>query len=179
MAQIDLLQTEEVLAYQVDVFDNVQNAIRHNRKRSKNASDFTISLRLETENTNGWLNLQSQVTVGRKPSQTKRAIRTQIDLEIFKEIMVQREDAVLHNTTGFDIKPVISSFYKKKNKNEGMIPSFYCMLMKEKNEDYGLYIRLGDFIEYTILRQKNSETHTIYSAEERYKYAEGFQRRGY
>lgn len=53
------------------------------------------------------------------------------------------------------------------------------MLMKEKNEDYGLYIRLGDWIEYAILRQKNSETHTIYSAEERYKYAEGFQRRGY
>ena len=115
MAQIDLLQKEEVLAYQVDVFDNVQNALRHNRKRSKNASDFTISLRLETENTNGRLNLQSQVTVGRKPSQTKRAIRTHIDLEIFKEIMVQREDAVLHNTSGFDIKPVISSFYKKKN----------------------------------------------------------------
>jgi hypothetical protein len=174
-----LLEQEEVLAYQIDVFDNEANRVRQNRERSKNATDFTVSLRLETENTDGWLNLQSQITVGRKPSQTKRSIRTQIDLDIFKQIMIVREDFHLTNKVGFDIGPVISSFYKKKCKSEGMIQSFYCMFMKEKNEQHGLYIRLGNWIEYVELTLKTSDTHTIYSAQERYRYAEGFQRRGY
>ena len=179
MKTTDLLEQEEVLAYQIDVFDNEANRVRQNRERGKNATDFTISLRLETENTDGWLNLQSQITVGRKPSQTRRSIRTKVDLNIFKQMVDVREDFHLTNKVGFDINPVISSFYKKQCKNEGMIPSFYCMFMKEKNEQRGVYIRLGNWSEYVELTLKTSDTHTIYSAQERYSYAEGFQRRGY
>ncbi|SVD08084.1 uncharacterized protein METZ01_LOCUS360938, partial [marine metagenome] len=114
MKKADLLEQEEVLAYQIDVFDNEANRVRQNREKKTNATDFTVSLRLETENTDGWLNLQSQITVGRKPSQTKRSIRTKVDLDIFKQMVALREDFHITNKVGFDIKPVISSFYKKQ-----------------------------------------------------------------
>jgi|TARA_Y100000296_G_C5122012_1_gene230906 hypothetical protein len=179
MKKADLLEQDEVLAYQIDVFDNEANRLRQNREKKPNATDFTVSLRLETENTDGWLNLQSQITVGRKPSQTKRSIRTKVDLDIFKQMVAYREDFHLTNKVGFDIKPVISSFYKKQCKSEGMIPSFYCMFLKETNEEHSILLQFGNWREYILLTQKTSDTHTIYSAQERFRYTNEFKRRGY
>ena len=181
MDKENLLEKEEILAYQIDVFDNEANRFRANKDRPKKFSDFTISLRLETENTDGWLHLQSQITVGRKPSQTKRSIRTQVDMDIFKEMCADRDELTRSTSQlgQWEIKPTISSFYKKKCKSEGMIPSFYCIFMKEKHKPHGIYLRLGNWTEYMELGVKESDTHTIYSSQERFHLLDKFHRRGY
>ena len=175
----NLLKEEELFAWQIDFFDNEANRIRNNRKRKQRATDFTVQLRIETENTNGWLHLQSQITVGRKPSQTKRSIKTQVDLSMFNDLVAIREEEALEAKDGFDIQPVISSFYKKDCKFEGMIPSFYCMFMKKKNENFNILLALGEFVEWIPLDLKVSDTHTIYNAERRIKMQSGFVRKGY
>ncbi len=183
MNKFNLLEKEEVVAYQVDVFDNEANRLRANKgkPRSKRPSDFTISLRIETENTDGWLSLQSQITVGRKPSQTRRTIRTEVDMNIFNEICADRDEVTMSTkkVNQWEIKPVVSSFYKKKCKSEGMIPSFYCIFMKEVGHPHQLYLRLGNWKELIELDAKESETHTIYSAQERFRLLDKFHRRGY
>ena len=183
MNKENLLEEQEVFAYQVDVFDNEANRFRGNKDKPKSqrATDFTISLRLETENTDGWLHLQSQITIGRKPSQTRRAIRTQVDMDIFKEMCANRDELTLGSKQigTWDIKPVISSFYKKKCKSEGMIPSFYCIFMKEAKQPHTSYLRLGNWHQYIELDVKESDTHTIYAHQERFHLSDQFQRKGY
>lgn len=174
-----LLKEEEVFAWQIDVFDNEANRKRKKAERKPRATDYTVQLRIETANTNGWLHLQSQITKSRKPSQTKRSIKTQVDLEMFNELVNIREQEALEAKEGFDIQPVISSFYKKSCKFEGMIPSFYCMFMKNKNKNHKILLALGDWCEWIELELKNSETHTIYHAERRIKMQSGFVRNGY
>ena len=174
-----LLKKEEVFAWQIDVFDNEANRIRNNRERKQRNTDFTIQLRIETENTNGWLHLQSQITQGRAPSQTKRAVKTDIDLQMFNDLKILREDAALDAKNGFDVKPVISSFYEKNCKSQGMLPTFYCMFMKKRKEKHKILLALGEWVEWIELDVKQSETHTIYHAEERLKMQTGFVRKGY
>lgn len=175
----NLLTEEEVFAWQIDVFDNEANRKRNNQKRKQRATDFTIQLRIETANTNGWLHLQSQITTRRKPSQTKRSIKTKVDLDMFNQLVAIREEVALEAKQGFDIQPVISSFYKKGCKFEGMIPSFYCIFMKVRNQNHRIFLALGNWCEWIPLELKNSETHTIYNAERRNKMQSGFVRKGY
>lgn len=160
-----MIKSEEIYAIQMDLFDN------RNKNESNTKSPVMLRLRIETNNTNGdWFQATANMLPDRKPSQTRRTITSHMDSEIFETLVLHREMLQVDNTVGWDYKPVISTFHEKGTRKSGSIPTFFCMVYKERGKDWKVIINLGEFCKEYTLEEKQSQTHEIYFADERFVY---------
>ena len=160
-----MIREDEIHAIQMDLFDN-------RRKNTSNTkSPVMLRLRIETPKTNGdWFHATANMLPDRKPSQTRRTITNEMDAEIFNTLVAHREDLQVRNVKGWDYKPVISTFHEKGSRKSGSIPTFFAMAYKVKGDDWQVIINVGQFCKQYQLEDKQSETHDIYFASERFVY---------
>ena len=169
---MDILRKENMFAIQVDLFDN----------RDPTKDSLGLLVRIETDQTSGnWFHLATQLTAKRKPSQTKRYLKTNFDNDLFNTFKSQREDLQLTNKVGWDFTPVITTFYEKNNKAKANLPSLMGLVWKDKGDDWHLLMNVGYYQEVLKLEPKqNNFQKKIYYAFERYQYNDEISfRRGF
>lgn len=169
---MDIIRKENMFAIQVDLFDN-----RHTKKDS-----LGLAVRIETDKTEGkWFHLAAQLANKRKPSQTKRYLKTNFDSELFETFKSNREELATSNTSGWDFHPVITTFYEKNNKSAGNLPSIMGLVWKETGDDWQLLMNVGYYREVISLQPKlNNTGHQIFYGFERYQYNDNISfRRGF
>jgi hypothetical protein len=169
---MDIIRKENMFAIQVDLFDN-----RHNGK-----DGLGLAVRIETDKTDGaWFHLSSQMSSKRKPSQTKRYVKTSFDMELFNYMKDMREQLSLTNKTGWDFTPVITTFYEKNHKAAGILPSIMGLVWKETGDDWRIIMNIGHYRENLLLEPKENQfKKKIYYAFERYQYNDKISfRRGF
>lgn len=169
---MDVLRKEHLFAIQVDLFDN---------RPAKNKS-LAFAVRIETDKTQGkWFHLAAQISEKRAPSQTKRYLKTNFDVELFNNLVNYREELAFTNKSGWDFSPVISTFYEKNNKAGGNLPSIMALVWKETGENWQLLMNIGYYRELLTLEPKiNNFNKKIFYAFERYQYYDEIDfRRGF
>lgn len=160
-----MIKTEELFAIQLDLFDN------RNRNESNTKSPVMLRLRIETNNTAGdWFHATASMAPDRKPSQTRRTITNKLDQDIFDTLVSHRESLQVSNQKGWDFKPVISTFHQRGSRKAGSIPTFFAMLYRQVDEDWRVIINVGEFCKEYKLEDKQSDTHDIFFAHERFVY---------